>query len=147
MVKNYPGWSGESHGLIYNQFGIIQVLQRSSIPQVSDWSGFFFCLLQRTGFSRHVKKNIEDPIGFSFFHWRKSCDCTLWFLKLSDGKKIKLGLCIQLEPSMYACKLPRQHVKLVYNNYDLNSEHILLQKHVQKSLLFWCSFTHAAMAF
>jgi len=28
-----PGLSGESLGLIYNQFGIIQVLQRSPIPE------------------------------------------------------------------------------------------------------------------
>ena len=30
-----PEWSGESFGLIYNQFGIIQVLQSSPIPQTS----------------------------------------------------------------------------------------------------------------
>ena len=34
----------ESLGLIYNQFGIIQVLQRSPIPQTSNWSGTFFAV-------------------------------------------------------------------------------------------------------
>ena len=37
-----PGWSEESLGLIYNQFGIIQVLQRSPILQINNWSGTFF---------------------------------------------------------------------------------------------------------
>ena len=37
------GWSGNSLGLIYNQFGIIQVLQRSPTLQTSNWSGTFFC--------------------------------------------------------------------------------------------------------
>ena len=39
-----PGWSGELSGLIYNQFGINQVLQRSPIPQISIWSGTFFAV-------------------------------------------------------------------------------------------------------
>ena len=39
-----PTWSGESLGLIYNQFGIIKVLQRSPIPQISNWSGTFFAV-------------------------------------------------------------------------------------------------------
>ena len=47
------GSSGESLGLIYKiytQFGIIQVLQRSLIPETSNWSGTFFCcFLQQTG--------------------------------------------------------------------------------------------------
>ena len=38
-----PGWSRESRGLIYNQFGIIQLLQSSPIPQTSNW------FLQQTG--------------------------------------------------------------------------------------------------
>ena len=38
------GWSGKSLGLIYNQFGIIQVLQRSPISQTSNWSGIFFAV-------------------------------------------------------------------------------------------------------
>ena len=33
-----------SLGIIYNQFGIIQVLQRSPIPQTSNWSGTFFAV-------------------------------------------------------------------------------------------------------
>ena len=42
--------AGESLELIYNQFGIIQVLQRSPISQTSNWSGTFFCcFLQKTG--------------------------------------------------------------------------------------------------
>ena len=39
-----PGWSGELLGLIYNRFGVIQVLQRSPILQTSDWSGTFFAV-------------------------------------------------------------------------------------------------------
>ena len=39
-----PGWSGESLGLICNQFGIIQVLQKSLIPQTNSWSGTFFAI-------------------------------------------------------------------------------------------------------
>ena len=34
-----------THILIYNQFGIIQVLQRSPIPPTSNWLGTFFLLL------------------------------------------------------------------------------------------------------
>ena len=46
-----PGWSEESLGLIYNQFGIIH-LRRSPILQTSNWSGTFFCcFLQQTGSS------------------------------------------------------------------------------------------------
>ena len=39
-----PGWSGESLELIYNQFGIIQVLERSPIPQTGNWPGTFFAV-------------------------------------------------------------------------------------------------------
>ena len=35
-------WSGESLGLIYNQFGIIRVLQKSPILQTINWSWTFF---------------------------------------------------------------------------------------------------------
>ena len=38
--------------IIYNQLGIIQVLQRSPILEISNWSGTFFCyFLQQTGSS------------------------------------------------------------------------------------------------
>ena len=37
----------------YNQFGIIQVLQRSTIPQTSNWSGTFLCCFLRQTGSRH----------------------------------------------------------------------------------------------
>ena len=47
-----PGRSGESLGLIYNQFAIIQVHQRSPILQTSNCTGTFFCcFLQQTGSS------------------------------------------------------------------------------------------------
>ena len=40
-----PVWSRESLGLVrYNQFGIIQVLQRSPTPQTSNWWGTFFAV-------------------------------------------------------------------------------------------------------
>ena len=39
-----PRWSVESLGLLYNQFGIIQVLRRVPIPQTSNWSGTFFAV-------------------------------------------------------------------------------------------------------
>ena len=39
-----PGLSGESPGLVYNQFGIIQLLQSSPIVQTSNWSGTFFAI-------------------------------------------------------------------------------------------------------
>jgi hypothetical protein len=42
MVQIDPGWAGESLGLIYNQFGIIQVLQMSHIPQTNNWSRTLF---------------------------------------------------------------------------------------------------------
>ena len=66
-----------SLGLIYNQFGIIfiiQVLQRSLIPQTSNWPGTFFCcFLQQTSsrwfFTRIVIRNF---LTFSFlFVWMK----------------------------------------------------------------------------
>ena len=39
-----PEWSGESLGLIHDQFGIIQVLQRSPIPQTSNWPETVFAV-------------------------------------------------------------------------------------------------------
>ena len=41
LYKFDPGELRESLGLINNQFGTIQVLRRSSIPQTSNWSGTF----------------------------------------------------------------------------------------------------------
>ena len=34
----------KAYGLIYNQFGIIHILQRSLNPQTSNWSGTFFAV-------------------------------------------------------------------------------------------------------
>ena len=45
---NFNQWEhsiyNRSLGLIYNQFGIIQVLQRSPIPQTNNWPGTFFAV-------------------------------------------------------------------------------------------------------
>ena len=50
QYKIAPGWSRESLGRIYNQFGIIQVLQRYPFWHTSNWSGTFFCyFLRQTG--------------------------------------------------------------------------------------------------
>ena len=52
-------------GLIYNQFGIIQVLHRPPIPQTSNWSRTFFCcFLQQTG-----SKSFQQ--FFLFFFYRR----------------------------------------------------------------------------
>ena len=63
-----PGWSGESLGLIYNQIGIIQVLQMSPIPQISNWSGTFFCcFLQQTGSkNKETLQNLQVRQQFRF---------------------------------------------------------------------------------
>ena len=44
LMTPWSSRAGESLGLIYNQFGIIQVLQRSPILQTSNWSGTFFAV-------------------------------------------------------------------------------------------------------
>ena len=44
LHNNFNIASVESLGLIYNQFGIIQVLQRFPILPTSNWSGTFFLL-------------------------------------------------------------------------------------------------------
>ena len=45
---------GESLRLICNQFGIIQVLQRIPIPQISNWPGTFFSVsYSKTALTKH----------------------------------------------------------------------------------------------
>ena len=68
-----PGWSRESLGLIYNQLGIIQVLQRSPIQETNNWSEtLFFCFLQKTGsikecISSLIWKMSQNYVRFAFF--------------------------------------------------------------------------------
>ena len=63
-----PRWSGESLRLIQNQFGIIQVLQRSSIPQTSNWSGTFFSSwYKKTALKGGYPIIFESNIGWSHF--------------------------------------------------------------------------------
>ena len=71
-------------GLIYNQFGIIQVFQRSPIPQTSNWSGTFFCCFsQQTGFSglsvfqTLVEQLCTNKIPWTFFS-HIHISTTLW---------------------------------------------------------------------
>ena len=50
-------------GLIYNHFGIIQVLQTPPIPQTSNWSGTFFAVSYSKpalDFNRLVKENLME---------------------------------------------------------------------------------------
>ena len=64
------GGSRESPGLICNQFGIIQVLQRSPILQTSNWSGTFFAVSYSKPALALNRSSLKPDISFeirSFF--------------------------------------------------------------------------------
>ena len=76
-----PGWSGESLGLICNQFAIIQVLQRSPIWQTSNCSGTFFAV-------SYSKLALDNAYQFILFvldiTWRSIVPTSLISFQNSD---------------------------------------------------------------
>ena len=113
------GGLGESLELIYNQFGIIQFIQRSPIPQTSNWSGTFFAVSysKLALFDLHVKKN---PL--IYFPWQRIS--TTLHLKTSSTIKVHKSIIL-----LYIFQGFVQWDKSLLNSYFYFDAYVISQVH------------------
>ena len=100
---------------VYNQSEIIQVLQRSLIPQTSNWLGTIFCrFLQQTGSRPQTKFTCT---------YRKHFNILKWFLFLMKGCNMFLhGLTSKKRSFCYTF-----HFKLFFSSWTDSKTSLLNQ--------------------